>query len=259
MNSLHQFRDFASEAFKLVVEAKQYCDNRSELVKRFDNLLDMALDMLETKETTQQHNAISHSFADELISRSLPLPPGFNFQGSMSKTPPFGPTDPSAPNGAFGSLAPNGAFGLSSPNGAFGPSAPNGALTKDISVKEVNEPTLIIHETAPSVCVTKRDSQACPYPYENDPPQFASLLKNPFESSDIVPDGTVDDDVNSEDVGVDAETGEDLKDLEEMEIVEFEGKRYFRGIVSNDIHVIIGDEEAGECVGTYQNGKVVLQ
>jgi hypothetical protein len=99
-------------------------------------------------------------------------------------------------------------------------------LTKDISVKEVNEPTLIIHETAPSVCVTKLDSQACPYPYENDPPQFASLLKNPFESSDIVPDGTVDDDdVNSEDVGVDAETGEDLKDLEEMEIVEFEGKR----------------------------------
>jgi hypothetical protein len=29
--------------------------------------------------------------------------------------------------------------------------------------------------------------------------------------------------------------------------------------VSNDVHVIIGDEEAGECVGTYQNGKVVLQ
>ena len=239
MNSLHQFRDFASEAFKLVVEAKQYCDNRSELVKRFDNLLDMAVDMLETKETTHHPNAISHSFADELITRSMPLPSG------LFPSSPF-------------IKAPNGAFGPSAPNGAFGPAT---ALTKDINVKETNEPTLIIHETVPSVCVTKLDSQACPFPYENDPPQFASLLKNPFESSDIVPDGTVDDDVNSEDVGVDAETGEDLdiKDLEEMEVVEYEGKRYFRGIVSNDVHVIIGDEEAGECVGTYQNGKVVLQ
>jgi hypothetical protein len=237
MNSLHQFRDFASEAFKLVVEAKHPCENRSELVKRFDNLLDMAMDMLETKETTHQHNAISHSFADELITRSMPLPPGL-FPSSPYGTDPKGSVHPTTP--------------------VFGSSAP---ITKDINIKETNEPTLIIHETAPSVSVIKLNSEACPFPYENDPPQFASLFHNPFASSEIIPDGTVDDDVNSEDVGVDAETGEDMdaKDLEEMEIVEFEGKRYFRGIVSNDVHVIIGDEEAGECVGTYQNGKVVLQ
>ena len=206
MSSLQQLRDFACEAFKLVLEANPHSSNRLELSKRFDNLMDMASDMLESKDT-QQQNAISHSFADELITK-----------------PPF--------------------LSLSPP--------------KQVTVQETNEPTLVIHETLPSVCVTKLDSNDNPFPYYvHEPPQFTALFnKHPFLTSEIVPDETVEDDVNSEDVGVDADDG---RDLEEMEIVEHEGKRYFRGISSNDVHTIIGDEEAGECVGTYQNGKVVLQ
>jgi len=243
MSSLHQLRNFASEAFKLVLEAKNDMENRPELIKRFDNLLSMAVDMLEIKEVQQQqHNAISHSFAEELITRPMSIP-------SYGLSPYF--------------KEPVAMFVKESQESQDSQKS----QTKDINVKD-SEPTLIIHETVPNVSVVKLDSEACPYPYEHEPPQFASLLKHPFQISEIEADGTIDgtidgptedDDVNSEEVGIDAETGMDSKDLEEMEIVEHEGKRYFRGLVSNDVHVIIGDEEAGECVGTFRNGKVILQ
>lgn len=141
---------------------------------------------------------------------------------------------------------------------------PSPSLSKTVTVKDTNEPTLIIHEGTPSVgilpsvSVTKLDApepriqDPLPRPFDMSP--FASMFNNPY-ASEIEPDGNVDDDVNSEDVGIDV----DDKDSEEMEVVEHEGKRYFRGLTSNDVHVIIGDEEAGECVGTYQNGKVVLE
>jgi hypothetical protein len=139
---------------------------------------------------------------------------------------------------------------------------PSPSLSKTVTVKDTNEPTLIIHEGTPtllpSVSVTKLDApdlrihDPLPRPFDMSP--FASMFNNPY-TSEIEPDGNVDDDVNSEDVGIDV----DDKDSEEMEIVEHEGKRYFRGLNSNDVHVIIGDEEAGECVGTFQNGKVVLE
>jgi len=141
---------------------------------------------------------------------------------------------------------------------------PSPSLSKTVTVKDTNEPTLIIHEGVPStsiplnVSVTKLDApdfrihDPLPRPFDMSP--FSSMFDNPYVS-EIEPDGNVDDDVNSEDVGIDV----DDKDSEEMEVVEHEGKRYFRGLNSNDVHVIIGDEEAGECVGTFQNGKVVLE
>ena len=214
MSSLRQLNDFAKDAFALMIEAHPYMQNKQELTRRFDALMERMTDLLECAETEKQHNAISHSLAqsmaDELFTRPSP------------------------------------------------------SLSKTVTVKDTNEPTLIIHEgipsvgLLPSVSVTKLDSidprihDPLPRPFDMSP--FASMFDNPY-TSEIEPDGNVDDDVNSEDVGIDV----DDKDSEEMEVVEHEGKRYFRGLTSNDVHVIIGDEEAGECVGTYQNGKVVLE
>ena len=218
MSSLRQLSDFAKDAFALTMEAHPYMTNKLELTRRFDALIERMTDMLECAETEKQHNAISHSLAQSMADELF--------------------------------------------------TRPSPSLSKTVTVKDTNEPTLIIHEGTPSVTllpsvsVTKLDSVTNPgatdlrihdpRPFDISP--FTSMFANPY-ASEIEPDGNVDDDVNSEDVGIDV----DDKDSEEMEVVEHEGKRYFRGLASNDVHVIIGDEEAGECVGTYQNGKVVLE
>jgi hypothetical protein len=68
----------------------------------------------------------------------------------------------------------------------------------------------------------------------------------------------VEEEVEEEVVEETEEVEEEAEEEEEgMEVIKIGKKKYFCGETSRNVYVYINDEEAGDCLGRYENGKIV--
>jgi len=67
------------------------------------------------------------------------------------------------------------------------------------------------------------------------------------------------EEVEEEEVEEEEEEGEEGEEEESMEVTKIGKKQYFVGETSKLVYVFLNEEEAGECLGKYENGKIVTK
>lgn len=77
--------------------------------------------------------------------------------------------------------------------------------------------------------------------------------EEPEEEVEVEEEGEAEDEVEEE---VEVEE-EEAEEEEGMEVIKIGKKKYFCGEHSKQVYVFISDEEAGECLGRLENGKIV--
>jgi len=143
-----------------------------------------------------------------------------------------------------------------------------------LSAKVKTPPTLIIHnDVSPHVVVTKEETEKVIHlPASN---HVLDGVRVPFlhhsSGSDADDEGVVsfnkeEGDVVEEDVEIVEEEEEEVEEEaeeeaeeadESMEVVKIGRKKYYLGEISKKVFVFVNDEESGDCLGKYADGKIV--
>lgn len=132
-----------------------------------------------------------------------------------------------------------------------------------------NPPTLVIHETesvVPCVVVTKTNNESnivLAEDVEECVSEEETVAETEKEETVLDADADADKeetvletDADNEETVLETDADDDV-DEEEMVQITIGKKRYFMGETSRHVYVYINEEEAGECLGKFELGKIL--
>ena len=236
--SLYAFRDMANQMFKLAIACRD--GDSTTAVKSYDEGLTTMLRVLEAKDMEQKINTVMSSDIGNTITNA------YLARDIFEPTPTAGSTKAKSP------------------------------------------PTLIIHnDVSPQIVVTKEESaekviQVSQVSQVSQVPSNNLVIETSGSDADNEEDIEADEEAEEaeeaeeeadepeaeeeedEEAEAEAEAEEEAEEEEEeeeedesMEVIKIGKKLYFLGENSQKVFIYLNDEEAGECLGKYVNGKIV--
>ncbi len=229
--SLYAFRDMANQMFKLAIACRD--GDSTTAVKSYDEGLTTMLRVLEAKDMEQKMNTvmssdIGNTITNAYLARDIfePIPTAGS---AKTKSPPT----------------------LIIHNDV----SPQIVVTKEesaekvIQVSQVPSNNLVI-ETSGSDADNEEDIEA-----DEEDEEAEEEADEPEAEEEEEPEA--EEEAEEDEPEAEEEEAEAEEEDESLEVIKIGKKLYFVGEHSQKVFIYLNDEEAGECLGKYVNGKIV--